>query len=178
MNYTITAVDSGKVDTYMFCSVCGRKLKVDSKFCSGCGIQIVKTPIPIPSQVASTPAQVPKKKAIIAVFAVSILAIIALIALMWFRPGLPLRGYWDADSGRGAIMFSGRNRFSVLLFGDGGGAFNLLPPDRITIGNLNGRYSITGDRIELVYADGQIVSFSFSRDGNTITINNVRFVRR
>ena len=42
---------------------------------------------------------------------------------------------------------------------------------------LKGTYSITNDRIELIFQDGAIEVFPFSRTGNIITINDFRYTR-
>ena len=47
--------------------------------------------------------------------------------------------------------------------------------NRIT---TQGRYSISGDILELVFSDGTIQTHSFSRTENTLNIRNHRFIRR
>ncbi|MCL2168559.1 MAG: hypothetical protein FWB74_00875 [Defluviitaleaceae bacterium] len=42
---------------------------------------------------------------------------------------------------------------------------------------ISGTFSISGDEIELVFADGSIQVRSFSRTDNTISIDNERFTR-
>ena len=163
----------------MFCSMCGRKLNVGGNFCTGCGVKIGQAPTSKPSQATSTPTSLPNKKIMIII---SIFAFIALLTIVWFtsvgRGGL--RGTWTDDFGN-SIVFRG-NRFSINICGyytfNRRGVSNIIPTRFTGLGTLRGTYTISDNQIELIYGDGQTRNLPFSRDGNTIIINNIRFVRR
>ena len=109
------------------------------------------------------------------------LAVVLVVALAGCGDdGNNLDGRWEA--GRNAYEFSGRNfiRISDEVVGhvwEGGRpGVGMLEPrwEEVT---RNGTFSISGDYIEFVYADSDIVVHPFSRTENTIVIGQTRYTR-
>jgi hypothetical protein len=74
---------------------------------------------------------------------------------------------YDTLSAYATITFSGKNFVIIDSFP---GGWRLYPGA--------GTYSISGDKIELKYSDGDIEVLSFSRTANTITINGDMLIRK
>ena len=178
----------------MFCTSCGSKLHENAVYCGNCGSA---TGAPQHSPAANRPPAVMsagkkpnKNRFYIAIAAVVIVAIIAFTQL---GNGGELSGTWENNAEDVVIEFRG-NRFTVTVYGrltglfgatlESVGDFPAHGAERELLSEnqsrrvANGTFSISDDRIELIYSEGTIVVFPFSSTENTIDINRARFTRR
>ena len=102
-----------------------------------------------------------KKNIITVMFVIIVLALIGCSNM--------LSGTWKHESGQ-TIKFTGKN-FEIYT---GLALSNFIsgPASR-----NNGTYSISNDKIEIIFSDGHIDVYSFSRTENTLTINGRRLTR-
>ena len=186
-----------------FCTKCGERLDAGARFCAECGVPTTSAAAAYTAapNFASALLNMPRNAVIIVICAV-VLAAVVLLLLNEPMGRSGLTGTWVPNNpgyARSNIEFSG-NRFTatssvsrswywvsyISLFPDIVFVFYNDLDDLEHIGGNRYRFTATGtfsisesgDRIEFVFSNGDIVVLPFSRTENTIEIAHQRFTRR
>jgi len=92
-----------------------------------------------------------------------------------------VKGTWESQH-TSAFLFDQTNGVHGSTITFTGKKFTLFHPFFSNTFGIDvsdsGTYSITGDKMEMIFADGTIKVFDFSRTENTITISGTQFTRR
>jgi hypothetical protein len=164
----------------MFCNHCGKEVKDGARFCNHCGGPLgegaVALNAPVP-QMATTPSK-PNRNYLVLIVA-ALFAVIAVAGIFYWYSNNRLSGVYVENRYQGSLVyeaykFSGNTITAgsvTYRYGERSRSWSEFEAYKQEPLRRKGKYNITGDKIEIVWDDGFVSVWDFSRTQNTIKFN-------